>query len=329
MKFLTNLDLSQNQLLNARIHVSPSAPSVPLAGQVYFSSTTNTLQFYSGSGWVNPLDRTQHTGTQTVSTLSDFATAVNQLIAATTLTSLSAPTGTLSLNGQRITSLADGVGITDAATYGQVLNLVNGINWKQPARVATSSPITLSGLQTIDDVTVVNGDRVLVKNQADGTQNGIYVVSTGAWTRASDADTSLEVSSQMTLMIQEGTTYGSTQWKLITPLPITLGSTALEFAQIGAATSYTAGPGLTLIGNQFSINTAVVARRVDGLIGNGSATTITFTHGLNQQYVTCQVFEAISGANVLCDIVLANTTSVTLTFAIAPALNQYRVVVIG
>ena len=74
--------------------------------------------------------------------------------------------------------------------------------WKS-ARIATTANITLSGTQTIDGVAVVAGDRVLVKNQTNAAQNGIYVVSAGAWTRATDFDSSTDIRGSIT-RISEG-----------------------------------------------------------------------------------------------------------------------------
>ena len=99
-----------------------------------------------------------------------------------------------------------------------------------PCRVATTANITLSGAQTIDGVSCVAGDRVLVKNQTTGSQNGLYVVASGAWSRATDADASAEFVGGKICPISEGTVNGNRVAILTTDDPITLGSTALTFA---------------------------------------------------------------------------------------------------
>lgn len=71
------------------------------------------------------------------------------------------------------------------------------------------------------------------------------------------------------------------------------------------------------------------ARKYTGTIGNGSATSIAVTHGLGSQYVTAQVFDASSGAQVECDVTLTSSTQTTFDFATAPTSNQYRVVITG
>lgn len=100
---------------------------------------------------------------------------------------------------------------------------------KQSARVATVGPITLSGAQTIDGVAVVAGDRVLVKDQAAASANGLYVAAVGAWTRSTDADTSAKVTPGLLVAIEEGTANGDTLWQLVTDGAIVLGTTALAF----------------------------------------------------------------------------------------------------
>lgn len=71
------------------------------------------------------------------------------------------------------------------------------------------------------------------------------------------------------------------------------------------------------------------ARKYTGTIGNGSLTDIPVTHGLGSQWVTAQVFDATSNAQVECDVVLTSSTVTTFTFAVAPTTNQYRVVITG
>lgn len=109
-------------------------------------------------------------------------------------------------------------------------------DFKQSVRVATTANITLSGTQTIDGVSVIAGDRVLVKDQSTGANNGIYVCAAGAWSRAVDFDVSAEVTSGVIIPVEEGTANGDKLFMLTTNNPITLGSTSLTFAAYGAAT---------------------------------------------------------------------------------------------
>lgn len=112
---------------------------------------------------------------------------------------------------------------------------------KQSVRAATTGNITLAGAQTVDGVAVVPGDRVLVKNQSVGSQNGIYVVSTASWPRAADANTSAKVTPQLTVGVEQGVVNGDSCWFVQTDAPINLGSTALSFAMAYGRTGVAAG----------------------------------------------------------------------------------------
>jgi phage-related tail fiber protein len=107
--------------------------------------------------------------------------------------------------------------------------------WKQPVRAATTANITLSGTQTVDGVALATLDRVLVKNQTTASQNGIYLVQSGAWTRTNDASNTTRMISGTTVYVSEGTTNGTKFFYLSTVNPITVGTTSLSFSQIGSA----------------------------------------------------------------------------------------------
>lgn len=126
----------------------------------------------------------------------------------------------------------------------QLLKAIQGLvsqGIKNSVRVATTGAIALSGVQTIDAIVLVAGDRVLVKNQASGAQNGIYVVATGAWVRALDADESVEVKPGMLVGVDAGTVNGGSVWRLSNAEPPTLGTTALTFEQVFGKTGVVAG----------------------------------------------------------------------------------------
>jgi phage-related tail fiber protein len=231
-------------------------------------------------------------------------------------------------SGNRIINLGDAVGAQDAVTKAQLDAAVQGYKWKEPVRVATTANITLSGTQTIDGVAVVAGDRVLVKNQTTGSANGIYVAASGAWTRATDFDASAEVLGAAAF-VSEGSAQGNQVWLMTADAPITLGTTALAFAQVGGGASYTAGTGISISGGVIAIDTAVTARKMSATVGDGTATTITVTHNLGTQDVAVSVRDAASNAGVLCDWVANGSNTVQLTFATAPTTGQYRATVTG
>lgn len=324
-KFLVPIDLARNEIQNAVAQVLASDPSTPLPGQFYYNSTSGRVLFRNASSFLDYTARANHSGTQLAATISDFDTRVR----VSRLDQMAAPTAAVSMNSQRITGLATPTVDSDAATKGYVDAAVNGTDWKQSVRAATTGNITLSGLQTIDGISVGVNDPVLVKDQTTGSQNGIYLAQSGAWTRRPDADANAEVTAGLSVMVTEGTTLADTQWCLTTNDAITIDTTSLVFAQIGAGSSYVQGTGISIAGNVVSIDTAVVPRKFATTIGNGSLTSISVAHGLNSLDVIVQVYEISTGETVECDVTRTSVSNVTLGFAIAPLSNSLRVLVQG
>lgn len=175
-----------------------------------------------------------------------------------------------------LTLSADPTNALHAATKQYVDAVVQGLDPKASVRVATTGNITLSGTQTIDGVAVVAGDRVLVKNQTAGETNGIYIVASGAWSRAPDADNvpGAEVTTGMYTFVEDGTTQGSTGWNLVTK-NITLGTTPLVFTQFGAATNYTAGTNVNISGNVISVPNSNLPYDIAGsILGKPAASAV-------------------------------------------------------
>jgi len=165
---------------------------------------------------------------------------------------------------------------TDIANKFYVDSIAQGLNPKQAVKCGTTASITLSGLQTIDGYTTLAGDRVLVKNQATSSQNGIYVASASAWTRATDMDVWSEVPGAYTVVLN-GSTYANTGWVSNSADTGTINVTPITFVQFSGTGTYFAGTGLTLASNTFSItNTGVTAASV------GSASK-TLTATVNAQ----------------------------------------------
>lgn len=180
-------------------------------------------------------------------------------VQANRLDQMSAPTASVTFNNQKITNLADPVDPQDAATKAYVDAARSGLDIKASVRAATTvagGNITLSGTQTIDDVSLIAGDRVLVKNQSTASENGIWVVAAGAWSRSTDADNTpgAEVTAGMFTFVEEGTANADSGWVLTTDNPITLGTTNLTFAQFSGAGQIVAGNALTKTGNTIDVN---------------------------------------------------------------------------
>lgn len=167
-----------------------------------------------------------------------------------------------SMGNFKLTNLAAPVSANDAARLIDIQNASAGISAKDAVRVATTANITLSGAQTIDGVSVIAGDRVLVKAQTTGGENGIYVAAAGAWTRSADANTALLMKSGSFVFVCEGTTNADSGWILSTDGAITLGTTTLTFVQFSGAGTITGGAGLTKTGSTLDIGTAAATRIV-------------------------------------------------------------------
>jgi len=173
------------------------------------------------------------------------------------LTDFAAPTSSLSLNTQKITGLADPTDPQDAATKAYVDAARSGMDVKESVRVATTATGNLSTAfangAEIDGVTIATGNRILIKNQSTGSENGIYTVNaSGAPTRATDANTSAKVTAGMFTFVSEGTVNGNAGFVLTTDDAITLDDTALTFTQFSGAGQIIAGNGLSKSGNTLS-----------------------------------------------------------------------------
>ena len=177
----------------------------------------------------------------------------------TTTLSVGAQASALSLNSQKITNLATPTASADAATKAYVDDAVQGLSAKDSVRAATTANGTLASAfangQTVDGVTLATGDRVLLKNQTAGAENGIYTVNaSGAPTRAVDFDANAEVAKGAFIFVEEGTSNANAGFVLTTDGAITLGTTALAFTQFSGAGQITAGDGLAKSGNTLSVD---------------------------------------------------------------------------
>ena len=218
--------------------------------QAYFS-TDGTFQTFIGQGQpfyatVNP----QQSGLHITNSTIDSTT-----IGATT-PSTGVFTNILATTGQVTTAPTSN---TDIANKQYVDAIAQGLNPKQAVKCATTANITLSGLQTIDTYTTLAGDRVLVKNQSASAENGIYIASSGAWTRSTDMDVWSEVSGAYTVILN-GSANANTGWVCTAADTGTIGVTAMPWVQFSGTNTYYAGTGLSLLANTFSIaNTGVTA----------------------------------------------------------------------
>jgi Repeat of unknown function (DUF5907) len=172
----------------------------------------------------------------------------------TRLDQVNAPTASVNLNSQKITSLLDPTGAQDAATKNYVDLLQQGLDSHPSVKAASTANLALSGTQTVDGIALVANDRILVKDQTTQAQNGIYVVAAGAWTRATDQDTWGEVPSAY-VWVEQGTTQADSGWVCTADQGGTLNTTAITWILFASAGQLEAGNGLIKTGNQFDVNT--------------------------------------------------------------------------
>jgi phage-related tail fiber protein len=306
MKFLAPLDMVKNEIRNFVLHLLASNPGSPTEGQQYHNTTDHHPYYHNGSTFkdltdaVNLngqapsyyLDRTNHTGTQLASTVSDFDTQVRT----SRLDQMTAPNAAVSMNSQRLTSLSDPTQAQDAATKAYADALIATGNNKGTVRAASTANVTISnpGTSTFDGVTLSNGDLLLLKDQSTGSQNGLYVFngSGSALTRATNADTSAEVKAGLFVFVSEGTANGNNGYTLVTDDPITLGTTALTFTQTSGAGQITAGAGLTKTGNQLDVvgTSGRIVANTDSIdLASGIATPGTY------ESVTVDTYGRVTG----------------------------------
>ena len=241
--------------------------------------------------------------TLTASKISDFDTQVRL----SRPEQLAAPIAPLPMNSQRITGLAEPINASDAATKNYVDLAVQGLDPKQSVKAATTANIaTLSGAMTVDGIALVAGDRVLVKDQTTPSQNGIYVVSATAWTRAVDASTWDELVSAY-VFVEQGATNADNGFLFTVDQGGTLGTTNVTVVQFNGAGQVVAGNGLTKNGNQIDVGAgtgiAVAADSV-GLTGQALALHNLATNG---------IFVRTGAGTVAARSVAASGTGISVT----------------
>lgn len=158
----------------------------------------------------------------------------------------------------------------DATNKQYVDNLVNGLKWKQPVRAVATANLAITGVPApVDGVAIIAGDRILLDGQAAPVQNGIWVVSAGAWTRPLDFPVGGSASNAA-VFVQEGATYGDTAWVCTTDPPADIIDTSpLNFAQFASPGVYVAGNGINITGLTISAVAAPDGSIVVGPTGIG------------------------------------------------------------
>jgi hypothetical protein len=259
----------------------------------------------------------------------------------------------LDLTGTRIINLGDPQAPGDSVNLQYLMNFINGLRFKLPARAATTGNISLASPgASIDGVALNNGDRVLVKNQTNGSENGVYIWTgaTSPLTRATDADSTGELQSAV-VVVSEGTATDAATGALANADrawlqrvdSVVVGTTVQQWIPLpGASTMYQNGNGLALNGVTFSVqpvpgggisvvaggvqvDATVVSRHTEKPLGDGTSTTLTIPHNLGRRPLPVTMMNVATGALEETDVVFTDDNNVALTFAVAPGTNAYRV----
>ena len=316
-KFLTNIDLNQNQLLNGTFEVVGTDPSTGLFdGRMIFNSTEGVIKVYdvTASAWRKMITGVTSAGSQSnaltinesngaITITANLATSASAgLLTAADFSKLADATSDATASklvirdGNGNAKVATPTDTAHIATKGYVDAARQGLDVKQSVRVATTAAINLStdleAGDVIDGVTLVAGDRVLVKEQGTASENGIYVaVASGVASRSSDANGTAdtgELKSGTFTFVEEGTVNSDKGFVVSTNGTITVGSTAIAWTQFSGAGSFTAGDGISQSGNTINVNvvagrTEITADAVDiasTYVGQSSITTLgTITTG--------------------------------------------------
>jgi hypothetical protein len=242
-------------------------------GAVYASSssvlTTGTLPIASGG-----------TGTTNGSITGTGALTFTAAAGNNNVNLVPTGSGIVDVGGKRVGNAADPTQSTDLATKAYVDGLSNGLDVKASVVAASTTALTVTysngtggvgatltnaGTQaaiTLDGIALSSGDRVLIKDQASGLQNGVYTVTTVGtistnWvlTRATDFDNSpsTEVGPGVFFFVEQGNTQADNGYVISTDTAITIGTTAIVFSQFSGAGQITAGAGLTKSGNTIDV----------------------------------------------------------------------------
>ena len=234
---------------------SATIPSTDITG-LGTMSTQNASAVAITGGTASGLTVTGSTINSSVIGASSAAAGTFTSVAMTTGTITTLPSNNTDIvNKEYADSIASGINFHASCNLASAAALPSCTYNNGTSGVGATLTATANGALTVDGVLTVANNRVLVKNQVSGAQNGIYVVTQVGTagtpfilTRATDYDTSgtgtNEIDQGDFVLILSGTSYANTSWVQQTPLPITVGTTAIVWVQFGAPLTYTAGTGL-------------------------------------------------------------------------------------
>jgi len=285
-------------------------------GDIVTAGSTHTLtnKTFDANGTGNSISNIE---------VADFASSV-------TLDAINAPTSSVDANSQKITNLATPTSANDAVNKSYADSIAAGItDFKDSVRAASTANVTIASElengDALDGVTLATNDRVLLKNQTDASQNGIYVVAaSGAASRSADADADTEVTSGLYVYIEEGTANSGDAYVLNTTGAITVDTTDLSFSKFSGAGLLTAGDGLSKSADTLSVNVddssvevsadalrvkalGITADMLAGSIPDSKLSTITTADKVSGSAIQIKTGAALSDSTGL-QVVVDNST---------------------
>jgi hypothetical protein len=217
-----SLTASRAVISNASSKIAVSATTDTELG--YLSGVTSAVQTQLGTKLTNSNNLSDVSSTSTARTNLGLGTIATQ------------NANNVAVTGGTITGLGDPSSTSEAATKNYVDNLVAGLRTRAVARVASTTNVAISsGLEngdTLDGITLVTGNRVLLKDQSTSSQNGLYtVVASGAASRDTEYDTISELAGQL-ILVSEGSTHADDLFLCTTDTSATLGSSSISYTQV-------------------------------------------------------------------------------------------------
>lgn len=319
-KFLVNLDLAKNQILNAAIQNLPSAPGSPVAGQVYYNTGDNRIYFWDGTAWI------------------DMSGDIRDVIGGAGLTAgTSNGVITLDVNVDNSTveiatdtiRVKDG-GITTAKLANVSTDLTtNSQTTAVPTAAAVKSYVdaNIGGLGNLEGAwDASSGAFPVGSSPTAGTKSGDYWYVSVAGTTGGVA---FNVGDVIIAKVNAASTTLASDWIQLEVNRDQATETTLGLAEIATQTEVNTGTDDLRIVTPLKLKTYLDAA-VGGYaanVGNASATSFALTHNLGTRDVIVAIYDNATYEEVLADVVVTSTTVVTVSFAIAPASNAYRVVI--
>ena len=319
-KFLVNLDLAKNQILNAAIQNLSSAPSSPVAGQVYYNTGDNRIYFWDGTAWI------------------DMSGDIRDVIGGAGLTAATSNgiiTLDVNVDNSTVEIATDTIRVKDAGiTTAKLANVstdltTNSASTAVPTAAAVKAYVdaNVAGLGNLEGAWDASSGAFPVGSAPTaGTKSGDYWYVSVAGTTGGVA---FNVGDVIIAKVNSASTSSAADWIQLEVNRDQATETTLGLAEIATQTEVNTGTDDLRIVTPLKLKTYLDAA-VGGYaanVGNASATSFALTHNLGTRDVTVAIYDNATYEEVMADVVATSTTVVTVTFAIAPSSNAYRVVI--